>query len=74
VEDATGFNLWSLFVAVVGSAVVLMLHHAFTRDRIRLHDEHGVTASRDLMIGLMWPPAMTGREGPPSATDCGEHR
>jgi uncharacterized membrane protein YeaQ/YmgE (transglycosylase-associated protein family) len=31
VEDATGFNLWSLFVAVVGSAVVLMLYHAFTR-------------------------------------------
>jgi uncharacterized membrane protein YeaQ/YmgE (transglycosylase-associated protein family) len=27
----TGFNLWSVFVAVVGSVIVLMLYHAFTR-------------------------------------------
>jgi len=27
----TGFNLWSLLVAVVGSVVVLMLYHTFTR-------------------------------------------
>ena len=27
----TGFNLWSLFVAVVGSVVLLVLYHAFVR-------------------------------------------
>jgi uncharacterized membrane protein YeaQ/YmgE (transglycosylase-associated protein family) len=27
----TGFNLWSLFVAVVGAVVVLMLYHAIVR-------------------------------------------
>jgi uncharacterized membrane protein YeaQ/YmgE (transglycosylase-associated protein family) len=27
----TGFNAWSLLVAVVGSVIVLMLYHAFTR-------------------------------------------
>lgn len=27
----TGFNVWSLFVAVVGSVVVLMLYHAIAR-------------------------------------------
>jgi uncharacterized membrane protein YeaQ/YmgE (transglycosylase-associated protein family) len=27
----TGFNLWSVFVAVVGSVIVLMLYHAFMR-------------------------------------------
>jgi uncharacterized membrane protein YeaQ/YmgE (transglycosylase-associated protein family) len=27
----TGFNLWSLVVAVIGSVVVLWLYHAFTR-------------------------------------------
>ena len=27
----TGFNLWSLFVAVVGAVVVLVLYHAIVR-------------------------------------------
>jgi uncharacterized membrane protein YeaQ/YmgE (transglycosylase-associated protein family) len=27
----TGFNLWSLFVAVIGAVVVLMLYHALVR-------------------------------------------
>ena len=27
----TGFNLWSLFVAVVGAVVVLVLYHAIRR-------------------------------------------
>jgi uncharacterized membrane protein YeaQ/YmgE (transglycosylase-associated protein family) len=27
----TGFNVWSLVVSVIGSVVVLMLYHAFTR-------------------------------------------
>jgi uncharacterized membrane protein YeaQ/YmgE (transglycosylase-associated protein family) len=27
----TGFNLWSLVVAIIGSVVVLWLYHAFTR-------------------------------------------
>lgn len=27
----TGFNAWSLFVAVVGSVIVLMLYHAIAR-------------------------------------------
>jgi uncharacterized membrane protein YeaQ/YmgE (transglycosylase-associated protein family) len=27
----TGFNLWSLFVAVVGAIVLLMLYHAIVR-------------------------------------------
>ena len=29
----TGFNLWSLFVAVVGAIVVLMVYHAIVRPR-----------------------------------------
>ena len=29
----TGFNLWSLFVAVVGAVVVLVLYHAIFRRR-----------------------------------------
>jgi uncharacterized membrane protein YeaQ/YmgE (transglycosylase-associated protein family) len=29
----TGFNLWSLFVAVIGAVVVLMLYHAIVRRR-----------------------------------------
>jgi uncharacterized membrane protein YeaQ/YmgE (transglycosylase-associated protein family) len=29
----TGFNLWSLFVAVVGASVVLMLKHALVGPR-----------------------------------------
>ncbi len=27
----TGFNLWSLFVAVVGAVIVLVLYHALVR-------------------------------------------
>jgi uncharacterized membrane protein YeaQ/YmgE (transglycosylase-associated protein family) len=27
----TGFNLWSLFVAVIGAVVVLLIYHAVTR-------------------------------------------
>jgi len=27
----TGFNFWSLFVAVIGSVIVLMLYHAIAR-------------------------------------------
>jgi uncharacterized membrane protein YeaQ/YmgE (transglycosylase-associated protein family) len=27
----TGFNVWSLFVAVVGSVIVLMLYHTIAR-------------------------------------------
>ena len=27
----TGFNVWSLFVAAVGSVIVLMLYHAIAR-------------------------------------------
>ena len=27
----TGFNVWSLFVAVIGSVIVLMLYHAIAR-------------------------------------------
>ena len=29
----TGFNLWSLFVAVVGAVVVLALYHAIVRPK-----------------------------------------
>ena len=29
----TGFNLWSLFVAVLGAVVVLLLYHALIRRR-----------------------------------------
>jgi len=29
----TGFNVWSLFVAVVGAVVVLVLYHAIFRPR-----------------------------------------
>ena len=31
----TGFNLWSLFVAVVGAVVALLIYHAVTRRRSR---------------------------------------
>ncbi|MGE5505089.1 MAG: GlsB/YeaQ/YmgE family stress response membrane protein [Actinomycetota bacterium] len=31
----TGFNLWSLFVAVVGAVVALLLYHAVSRRRSR---------------------------------------
>jgi uncharacterized membrane protein YeaQ/YmgE (transglycosylase-associated protein family) len=30
-SGVTGFNLWSVFVAVVGSVIVLMLYHAIMR-------------------------------------------
>jgi uncharacterized membrane protein YeaQ/YmgE (transglycosylase-associated protein family) len=30
----TGFNLWSIFVAVIGSTAVLAVHHAFTGRRV----------------------------------------
>jgi uncharacterized membrane protein YeaQ/YmgE (transglycosylase-associated protein family) len=30
----TGINLYSIFVAVVGSVVVLFVYHAFTRRRV----------------------------------------
>jgi len=30
-RGVTGFNVWSLFVAVVGSVIVLMLYHAIAR-------------------------------------------
>jgi uncharacterized membrane protein YeaQ/YmgE (transglycosylase-associated protein family) len=29
----TGFNLWSLFVAIIGAVVVLVLYHAVVRRR-----------------------------------------
>lgn len=29
--SVTGFNLWSLFVAVVGAVIVLVLYHALVR-------------------------------------------
>ena len=29
----TGFNLWSLFVAVIGAIIVLMIYHAIARRR-----------------------------------------
>jgi Predicted membrane protein len=29
----TGFNLWSLFVAVVGAVIALLVYHAVTRRR-----------------------------------------
>jgi uncharacterized membrane protein YeaQ/YmgE (transglycosylase-associated protein family) len=29
----TGFNLWSLFVAVIGAIIVLFLYHAIARRR-----------------------------------------
>jgi uncharacterized membrane protein YeaQ/YmgE (transglycosylase-associated protein family) len=29
----TGFNLWSLFVAVIGAVISLLLYHAVTRRR-----------------------------------------
>ncbi|MGE5547325.1 MAG: GlsB/YeaQ/YmgE family stress response membrane protein [Solirubrobacterales bacterium] len=29
----TGFNLWSLFVAVVGAVIALLIYHAITRRR-----------------------------------------
>ena len=31
----TGFNIWSLFVAIVGAVVVLMLYHAIAGARHR---------------------------------------
>jgi len=30
----TGFNLWSLFVAVIGAVVVLVVYHAVTGRRV----------------------------------------
>ena len=30
----TGFNLWSMFVAVIGAVVVLAGYHAITRNRL----------------------------------------
>ena len=33
VAGVTGFNLWSLFVAVVGAVVVLAVYHAVVRPR-----------------------------------------
>lgn len=32
-EDVTGFNLWSLFVAVVGAVVLLWIVKAFTGNK-----------------------------------------
>jgi uncharacterized membrane protein YeaQ/YmgE (transglycosylase-associated protein family) len=29
----TGFNIWSLFVAVIGAVVVLAIYHALIRNR-----------------------------------------
>lgn len=29
----TGFNIWSLFVAVIGAVVVLAIYHALVRNR-----------------------------------------
>jgi len=31
----TGFNLWSLFVAVIGAVLVLVIYHAVTRSGVR---------------------------------------
>ena len=33
-SGVTGFNLWSLFVAVIGAVVVLMVYHAVARRRV----------------------------------------
>lgn len=30
----TGFNLWSLFVAVIGAVIALLLYHAVARRRL----------------------------------------
>ena len=30
----TGFNLWSLFVAVIGAVLVLVIYHAMTRSSV----------------------------------------
>jgi len=30
----TGFNLWSLFVAVIGAVLVLVIYHAVTRSGV----------------------------------------
>lgn len=35
-SGATGLNLWSLLVAVVGSVIVLALYHAFRRTSHRV--------------------------------------
>jgi uncharacterized membrane protein YeaQ/YmgE (transglycosylase-associated protein family) len=32
----TGFNLWSLFVAIIGSVVVLALYHVLTGRKVRV--------------------------------------
>lgn len=32
-SGVTGFNLWSLFVAVVGAVIVLVAYHAIARGR-----------------------------------------
>lgn len=29
----TGFNLWSMFVAIIGAVLVLMIYHAMARHR-----------------------------------------
>ena len=34
----TGFNIWSLLVAVLGSVLVLFIYHTFTRSQ---HGQHG---------------------------------
>jgi uncharacterized membrane protein YeaQ/YmgE (transglycosylase-associated protein family) len=33
----TGFNLWSLLVAVIGSVVLLFVYHAIRRAMVRSH-------------------------------------
>jgi uncharacterized membrane protein YeaQ/YmgE (transglycosylase-associated protein family) len=33
-QGVTGLNLWSLFVAVVGAVVILLLYHALFRRRV----------------------------------------
>jgi uncharacterized membrane protein YeaQ/YmgE (transglycosylase-associated protein family) len=32
----TGFNLWSILVAVVGAVIVLVIYHAIMGDRVRV--------------------------------------
>ena len=32
-EPVTGFNIYSIFVAVIGAVVVLIVYHAITRNR-----------------------------------------
>jgi uncharacterized membrane protein YeaQ/YmgE (transglycosylase-associated protein family) len=33
-QGVTGLNLWSLFVAVIGAVVILLLYHALFRRRV----------------------------------------